>query len=283
MVSEVCDDAARVYLEDDCQRMLRSDSSLSEVRDGKPPIVPYMDKVLSSSQRRYTQFIKILHSRGLVRFLTCRREEVAFFFVLKKDGRLRGIVDARRVNERFKVPPSVDLVTAEGLAQVEIPCPDGLSAEDFLAWEKELDVWIGTSDVADCFWRLRIDALLSSYFGLPGLPARSFGIKEIESGPVGRDTVVYPCLAALPMGFSWSVFFAQNAGFTQLVQSSLKPESAMTDRGLAPVFRAGADPRFYLYIDNAGIVGLEKEGVTAPCTMLVRLWIPAGWLLTKLR
>ena len=65
------------------------------------------------------------------------------------------------------------------------------------------------------------------------------------------------------MGFPWSAFFAQNAGFTQLLKSGLKPESAMTDRGPAPVLQLGADPRFYLYIDNAGIVGLEKEGVTA--------------------
>ena len=28
MVSDVCDDSARVFLEDECQRMLRSDSSL---------------------------------------------------------------------------------------------------------------------------------------------------------------------------------------------------------------------------------------------------------------
>ena len=32
----------------------------------------------------------------------------------------------------------------------------------------------------------------------------------------------------------------------------------MTDRGPAPVLRPVADPRFCLYIDSAGIVGIEK-------------------------
>ena len=36
----------------------------------------------------------------------------------------------------------------------------------------------------------------------------------------------------------------------------------MSDRGPAPVLRPHEDPRFDLYIDNAGVVGLEKEVVT---------------------
>ena len=80
-----------------------------------------------------------------------------FFFVKKNDGRLRGNVDARRINERFNVPLSVDLVTAEGFAQLEIPSPEALDEACFEAWERELEVWIRTSDVADCCWRLRMD------------------------------------------------------------------------------------------------------------------------------
>ena len=137
---------------------------------------------------------------------------MAFFFVKKKDGRLRGIVDARRVNERFKVPPSVDLVTAEGFARLEIPSPEGLDEAGFEAWERELDVWIGTRDVADCFWRLRIDPYLSSYFGMSGLLARSFGIKDSEAGTTGLDTIVYPCLADLPMVFSGACFLRRTRG-----------------------------------------------------------------------
>ena len=42
----------------------------------------------------------------------------------------------------------------------------------------------------------------------------------------------------------------------------MKAELALSDRGPAHVLRPHEDPRFYLYIDNAGIVGLEKEVVT---------------------
>ena len=88
-------------------------------------------------------------------------------------------------------------------------------------------------------------------------------MKVVEAGAIGRDTVIFPCLAALPTGISWSVFFAQNAGFAQFVGPGLKPVDAMTDLGPAPVLRPGPDPRFYLYVENAGIVGLEKETVSA--------------------
>ena len=106
-VRDVVSSKARVFLQDIRQRMLRDDKSLAEVRSGKPETKPYMDRVLASSQRRYVQFVKLLHSRGLVRFLPYRHEEVAMFFVRKKDNRLRVIVDARRVNECFWcLPPS---------------------------------------------------------------------------------------------------------------------------------------------------------------------------------
>ena len=81
-------------------------------------------------------------------------------------------------------PAELDLVIAEGLARIEIPVPDDLSDAELLQWQKELEVWVGSSDVADCFWRLRIEEL-SAFFRLPGLAARLLGIKSIESGPVG--------------------------------------------------------------------------------------------------
>ena len=77
---DVVSNDARVYLQDIRQRMLRSADSLVEVRAGRPPTVPYMDQVLAKSRRRYIQFIKLLHPRGLIRFLTYRREEVAVLF-----------------------------------------------------------------------------------------------------------------------------------------------------------------------------------------------------------
>lgn len=140
--------------------------------------------------------------------------------------------------------------------------PDNLSDEQRDSWLKDLEVWIGSSDVADCFWRLRIEEEPSAFFGLPGLPAKCFGVKAIASGEVSSDTIVYPCLAALPMGFSWSVFFAQDASYTQLLAAGLKRENALSDRGPSAVLAPQDDAHFYLYIDNAGIIGLEREIVS---------------------
>lgn len=83
---DVLSSDARVYLQDIRQQMLRDADSLGEVRSGRPPTIPYMDPVLAKSRRRYIQFIKLLYSRGLIRYLTYRREEVATFSCERKTG-----------------------------------------------------------------------------------------------------------------------------------------------------------------------------------------------------
>ena len=61
-------------------------------------------------------------------WFVCRRGVGTFasgvFFVRKKNGFLGLILDARRGNRRFRVPPSKDLLTGEGLIRVEMTVND---------------------------------------------------------------------------------------------------------------------------------------------------------------
>ena len=61
----------------------------------------------------------------------------------------------------------------------------------------------------------------------------------IDGEPVDPDTLIFPVAESLPMGWSWSLFFAQSANTHQLSRSlgSDSGVHVMTDRGMPLVFR----------------------------------------------
>ena len=71
-------------------------------------VEPFMDPVLRNSRRKYTELMADLDRRGLIYWSAACSERCAIFFVKKKSGKLRLIMDARRANLRFKEPPGVD-------------------------------------------------------------------------------------------------------------------------------------------------------------------------------
>jgi hypothetical protein len=69
----------------------------------------------------YKEFIKRLARADLIEFATSAPiERVEAFFVGKKDGRLRMVVDCRRSNCWFSPPDKVRLCTAEALSRIEL-------------------------------------------------------------------------------------------------------------------------------------------------------------------
>ena len=102
----------------------------------EPPRL-YQDPILGGSRVVYRKPSALFFRKGLVRFSrTPRFHCTCFFFVPKKQGRRRLIVDARETNRHFKRPP---LASPEALAGLEC------SADSRF--------WISTVDVrdADCF------------------------------------------------------------------------------------------------------------------------------------
>ena len=139
-----------------------------------------------------------------------RRGTVGLFFVLKKNGSLRLILDCRLTNQLFRRPPSTPLATAECLSSFEIGDPAGATVGD------DVFVYIGLSDIENAFHRMRMPEWLSDFFSLPfdlcagdlGLVGTLLGGKRLRH----HDRV---SVAAnnLPMGFTWSLFFcAENLG-----------------------------------------------------------------------
>ena len=121
----------------------------------------HVDPALLRQRRKFVAVVRMLVRSGLFRILPAEemKETVGVFFV-QKNGKtkVRLVIDARRSNCLFASPPSVDLLTGEGLAGIEVELPPGVEigsqeAEDIL---QAVLVSLGVSDVSDVFHRMRI-------------------------------------------------------------------------------------------------------------------------------
>lgn len=262
MVRDLLPEEDQAMLDGFDQRMLREREEFEQL-SAASTIKPYMDPALQRNKRRYKRFLQDLQGRGLLHFTRQPQEFVGVFFVKKKSGALRLIIDARPANRRFRDPPGVHLCTAEGLARIEVEMAEA-GGDDLPAdVQHDLEVWLGTADISDCFHRLRIDPVFASYFCLPPVTAREARLTELRGEELCPSAQVWPCLAALPMGFSWSLYFAQRAGEHQVSQvPRLRTSAWMRDRGPPAVLGGQATLHHYLYVDNLGILGLEKQEVS---------------------
>ena len=78
------------------------------------------------------------------------------------------------------------------------------------------------SDVSDAFHRMRILRELSRYFCLGVFTAAELGLTGtlLDGQTLRADSRLCPAAASLPMGFSWSFYFCQQA----VAESVTKPE-----------------------------------------------------------
>ena len=116
---------------------------------------PYWDPCLKHKPT-YGKFLSRLWASNLIDFvLEPCREEVAIFFVTKKAGRLRMIIDARRSNCHFTDPEYVHLCTGEALSRLEADAP----------------LTVATADLKDAFYHIGLPVEWRDVFGLPPIQA----------------------------------------------------------------------------------------------------------------
>ena len=92
--------------------MLRPPSEVEQLDEMHGPIKAYTDPLLRKNRRIYAAFIKRLKKIGMVTYSRSAKCVLGVFFVRKKDGRIRLILDCRPCNRVFGAPPGVELVTA---------------------------------------------------------------------------------------------------------------------------------------------------------------------------
>ena len=91
----------RSYLDTCKQRMLRPVSEVADMVAGLGPARRYVDPVFQRSRRHYLDFTRDLVKAGSLGFVETASEHVDLFFVAKKAGAQRFIIDARASNRHY--------------------------------------------------------------------------------------------------------------------------------------------------------------------------------------
>eukprot|EP00959_Pyramimonas_sp_CCMP1952_P300498 6285011-Pyramimonas_sp.AAC.1 len=134
-----------------------AESNLSEA-----PRQPYMDAILRAQPRAYAGLVRRLHTAGMVTFSAAPREKCGLFFVRKKSGKQRMVIDCRRANCWFRRPSTVALATGSALGELAVPEGEQL--------------YVGHVDICDAFYHFGLPEAFREYFALPAVKAGDVGL-----------------------------------------------------------------------------------------------------------
>ncbi len=148
-----------------------------------------MDETLCSEREAYVAFVR--------RVATCRTmefviepgtEEVGFFGVAKKNGKVRLATDYRRSNARFSKPRHAEMATVSAFSQ--------------LAVEPGQQYYVAHFDIENAVYSFELPEQLCTYFCCPRVQAGAPGLRELGGVALHRGDFVTPRLKVLPMGWS---------------------------------------------------------------------------------
>ena len=80
--------------------------------------------------------------------------------------------------------------------------------------------YLATGDIENALYRMKMPHALSRFFALPDVDGsflHSLGVSTVEGIPVDALHSYSPCMAAMPMGWSWAFYFCHKV----LEQSAL--------------------------------------------------------------
>ena len=91
-----------------------------ELDDLEAPVAPHWDATLRFSRRARAAFIERLDAVGLITWRRVCRQQIGVFFVQKKNGEIRMVLDCRPSNACHQPPPHSALATAGALATINL-------------------------------------------------------------------------------------------------------------------------------------------------------------------
>ena len=82
-------------------------------------------------------------------------------------------------------------------------------------------------DVDNCCYRLRIDHGLGRFFCLPPIRASDADVCLVRGELVSGSDLIWPHLSVLPMGFTWSLFIAQEINAAMVAGSDMLTDARL--------------------------------------------------------
>ena len=208
---------------------------------------------------KYASFIKRLYDLHLVDVsLSVPEERVSIFFVKKKGGRLRMIVDCRLANTHFVEPEGIRLASADSLSKMEIP--------------EGSPLYLATADLQNAFYTMGMPESLRQFFGLRRVRAADLGVQEVEGKPVSPGQWVHPRVAVIPMGWSHAMWWCQRLSEKLVEDSGLTKKERLRDFDPAP------PGNFWHveYVDNLVVFGTVRSEVERRFWLAVQALRDAG-------
>ena len=237
-----------------------ADSLTSEELSALPTV--YMDPVLRQSRQVRLDLFRRLISLGVFSARRSIKEEVGLFFVKKKHGDIRMVIDCRRTNARHHQPPPTRLGSVEAMGELDL---SHLSAESSGSGQLAADgVGAADADLRDGFYQMSVRRV-ASWFGIrEAFRASELGIDRAwcdelqQVRPFDPDEFVFPVVESLCMGWSWALFFC-NEVLTETVcaVSSRGSGGLLLDRAPAPPLTEG-HAIHSVYADNYTAVGATE-------------------------
>lgn len=211
------------------------------------------------SETEYLKLLQRLRGLNMVEFTAKVPKALNGLFGVKKpDGTIRLIIDARTANGFFVEPDKTELPNAEMLVDLHT--------------ESDGPLFVGKTDLADYYHRIKLPEHLRSYFALPPVRAGDLGLNNFPP-----DLLVYPQCVTLPMGWSHSVRIAQLAHeFILDNRSSLKASDRITERNDLSV--GNGRVRLMVYIDDVVFIGTSRKQVRAHMSEYERTMRRSGFL-----
>ena len=266
-LDEVLDEGGRDIVKDPSRCMLWDADEWGEIVERQEHFSTYMDTKLKNDPVEYCSFVKDLYDSGMVEFTSKPQDLVTPFFVTKKNGRLRLVLDCRGVNRRFRPPPQLAMGSGASWAQLSVP--------------KGSSLYVAQSDIKDYFYSLQLPEELRPLFSLPAVPAETLHRWQVPRSSWNGDEQggwVFPMLRVVPMGWSWAMYVAHRAHQHQaLIGSGLDVSRVLVDNQPAPDLSSG-EPVLLPYADNLNVAGLDASRVQVVKDAAVRRLREVGFL-----
>ncbi|CAK0855523.1 unnamed protein product [Prorocentrum cordatum] len=245
----------------------KDEGEMEFMRQHTDPIRPYWDPVLRSSRTERWRLFRVLYELGLITFRPIR------------------VIVPLRFQDSVQLGPWRTSTFSVGGESV-----DGVGS--VIGWDPHGN----EADVEDCFYNFAIDGL-AEWFGfddpLPAAEIRdAYGINvgafwdpELSMMvSVEDDMVLYPCMRAMCMGWSWALYFAQEAvsAMTEraLRSSSLPTPAMVKEHHPAPDLNE-SKVMGSVYVDNITVFGrdasLAREASSALQAEADRSGLPIAW------
>ena len=149
------------YLKNFQQCIEKSERQIEAELQHKVTPTPYWDPKLKHSLKARLELYRALFSKGLLSFRHRTKSKIGLFFVKKKDGMIRLVVDARCPSECHHTPPKARLATPACCADIDLSAAS-LEANGF-GEVAGVDVTMSGAegDVGDCFHNFCVEELAS--------------------------------------------------------------------------------------------------------------------------